>query len=488
LLRDLPSVEAMLVALERRGALCELSRSVAAELVRGVLDEHRARVRAGDPVDVPAIERAVLDRIGAAGVRTLRPFLNASGILLHTNLGRAPLAEEARIAVQQASGASSVELNLETGRRGSRQDHLEPFLRDVTGGEAALVVNNNAAAVLLATSALAAGREVIVSRGEQVEIGGSFRMPDVVRASGAALVEVGTTNRTRLGDYEQALTPRTALLLKVHRSNFRVIGFTEETGVAPLAALGRQAGVPMFFDLGSGALLDVRRFGLENEPTVQQAIAAGADLVAFSGDKLLGGPQAGILVGKAALIAVLRRHPLARADLVAFSGDKLLGGPQAGILVGKAALIAVLRRHPLARAMRLDKLGVAALAETLRLYRNPERAVQRIPIWRMLAAKPADLRARCDRLAAALRAAGPIAHVTITATQSEVGGGALPGLPLPSFGLRLRRDDLRPAAWAARLRSAATGVLVRLEDDALVADLRSLLPEDDEALRAALAS
>ncbi|MBM3451243.1 MAG: L-seryl-tRNA(Sec) selenium transferase [Armatimonadetes bacterium] len=441
----------MLVALERRGALCELSRSVAAELVRGVLDEHRARVRAGDPVDVPAIERAVLDRIGAAGVRTLRPFLNASGILLHTNLGRAPLAEEARIAVQQASGASSVELNLETGRRGSRQDHLEPFLRDVTGGEAALVVNNNAAAVLLATSALAAGREVIVSRGEQVEIGGSFRMPDVVRASGAALVEVGTTNRTRLGDYEQALTPRTALLLKVHRSNFRVIGFTEETGVAPLAALGRQAGVPMFFDLGSGALLDVRRFGLENEPTVQQAIAAGADLVAFS-------------------------------------GDKLLGGPQAGILVGKAALIAVLRRHPLARAMRLDKLGVAALAETLRLYRNPERAVQRIPIWRMLAAKPADLRARCDRLAAALRAAGPIAHVTITATQSEVGGGALPGLPLPSFGLRLRRDDLRPAAWAARLRSAATGVLVRLEDDALVADLRSLLPEDDEALRAALAS
>jgi len=451
LLRDLPSVEAMLVALERRGALCELSRSVAAELVRGVLDEHRARVRAGDPVDVPAIERAVLDRIGAAGVRTLRPFLNASGILLHTNLGRAPLAEEARIAVQQASGASSVELNLETGRRGSRQDHLEPFLRDVTGGEAALVVNNNAAAVLLATSALAAGREVIVSRGEQVEIGGSFRMPDVVRASGAALVEVGTTNRTRLGDYEQALTPRTALLLKVHRSNFRVIGFTEETGVAPLAALGRQAGVPMFFDLGSGALLDVRRFGLENEPTVQQAIAAGADLVAFS-------------------------------------GDKLLGGPQAGILVGKAALIAVLRRHPLARAMRLDKLGVAALAETLRLYRNPERAVQRIPIWRMLAAKPADLRARCDRLAAALRAAGPIAHVTITATQSEVGGGALPGLPLPSFGLRLRRDDLRPAAWAARLRSAATGVLVRLEDDALVADLRSLLPEDDEALRAALAS
>jgi L-seryl-tRNA(Ser) seleniumtransferase len=450
-LRDLPSVDAILVALERRGALSKLSHASAADIVRGVVEEHRARARAGNPVDAAAIERDASDRIAAASARTLRPFLNATGILLHTNLGRAPLPSEAREAAAEAGGAVCIELDVETGRRGSRQDHLEPLLRRLTGAEAALVVNNNAAAVLLALTALAAGRDVVVSRGEQVEIGGSFRIPDVMRASGATLVEVGTTNRTRPSDYERALGPQTGILLKVHRSNFRIVGFTEETSIESLAALGRRAEVPVVFDQGSGALIDVAKFGLPHEPTVQEAIAAGADLVAFS-------------------------------------GDKLLGGPQAGILVGRASLIASMRRHPLARALRPDKIGVAALAATLRLYLDPARAPERIPVWRMIAAPAASLQTRAERLARAVLDASPEVEVEVAATEAEVGAGALPAVPLASFGLRLRRAGLTPDAWAARLRTRAPATLVRIGEDAVIADLRSVLPEDDEALGAALSS
>src|SRR3954464_15186764 len=373
-LRDLPSVDELV-----RG----LDDPLAVDAARAVLDHARAEIRAGsDPGDLGArLER----ELRAMRSPSLRRVLNATGVVIHTNLGRAPLAEEAiERVVETARGYSNLELDLSSGTRGSRQDHVAGLLRRLTGAEAALVVNNNAAAVLLALAALGEGREVVVSRGELIEIGDGFRIPDVLTRSGARLVEVGSTNRTRAKDYDKAVGPDTALLLRVHQSNFRVVGFTELPRLEELAAVARRHGVPLVDDLGSGVLVE-----LPGEPSAKESLAAGADLVCFS-------------------------------------GDKLLGGPQAGIVVGRADLVEQLRRHPLQRAMRADKLTLAALEGTLGLYLDPERAVREVPVLRMLDEPMEGARARAERVAAAVGG-------EVEETVGRVGGGALPLSELPSF-------------------------------------------------------
>ena len=398
---------------------------LAVATARAVLEQARAEIRAGaDPGDLQA--RLAVE-LAAVRAPALRRVLNATGVLVHTNLGRAPLAAAALDRVRDTAGYSNLEYDLSSGSRGSRQDHLAPLLRRLTGAEAAIVVNNNAAAMLLALAALAERREVIVSRGELIEIGDGFRIPDVLARSGARLVEVGTTNRTRAADYEAAIGPETALLLRVHQSNFRVVGFTEQPGVAELAAVARRHDLPLLDDLGSGALVQV-----EGEPTPAAALAAGADLVCFSGDKLLGGPQAGIVAG--------------RADLV----EKL-------------------RRHPLQRALRSDKLTLAALEGTLALYLDrPEE----IPVVRMLREQPENVRARAERLAEATGGA-------VEETVARVGGGALPLAELPSFACAVEEE------LAAALRSHEPPVIAVVRDGRTLLDCRTLT--DAEAAEVAQA-
>ena len=365
--------------------------------------------------------RASPTELEAARTPSLRRVLNATGVIVHTNLGRAPLAEAALDHVREATrGYSNLEFDLTTGSRGSRQDHVAGILRRLTGAEAALVVNNNAAAVLLALAALAEGREVIVSRGELIEIGDGFRIPDVLARSGARLVEVGTTNRTRAADYEQAIGPETAVLLRVHQSNFRVVGFTEQPRVEELAAVARRHALPLVDDLGSGVL-----GALTDEPSAREALAAGADLVCFS-------------------------------------GDKLLGGPQAGIVAGRADLVERLRRHPLQRALRADKLTIAALEGTLQLHLD---APERIPVLRMLREPATAVRKRANRLAAAVGG-------TVEETVARVGGGALPLAELPSFACAVEEALVGP------LRAGVPPVVGIVRDGRLLLDCRTL--DDDE--------
>jgi L-seryl-tRNA(Ser) seleniumtransferase len=417
-LRDLPSVD-------------ELARDVddplAVDAARTVLERAREEIRAGaDPGDLAARLR---EELSSARAPSLRRVLNATGVIVHTNLGRAPLADEALAQVVEAArGYSNLELDLREGSRGSRQDHVAAILRRLTGAEAALVVNNNAAAMLLALAALAAGREVIVSRGELIEIGDGFRIPDVLAQSGARLVEVGSTNRTRARDYEKAVRAETALLLRVHQSNFRVVGFTELPRLEELAAVARRAGVPLLDDLGSGVLVE-----LSGEPSARESLAAGADLVCFS-------------------------------------GDKLLGGPQAGIVVGRGELIERLRRHPLQRAVRADKLTLAALEGTLRLYLD---APERIPVLRMLHEDTAAVRARAERLAS-------LVDGTVEETVGRVGGGALPLAELPSFACAIEES------LAAPLREGDPPVVGIVRDGKFLLDCRTLAEAEVDEVAAAV--
>ncbi len=441
-LRLLPSVDRLLKEAEAAVLVDRFGRSLVVEAVRASLEEARQRVRQGGE---PPGHQALLQRAEALLetwlAPTLRPVVNATGVIIHTNLGRAPLSRAAREAMLAvAQGYSALEYDLARGRRGSREGHAEGLLTRLTGAEAALVVNNNAAAVLLALTALARRKEVLISRTQLIEIGGGFRIPEVLKQSGAKLVEVGTTNRTHLHDFEAALTDRTALILRAHHSNFRIIGFTTEPGLADLVSLGRRHGVPVLDDLGSGALLDTSAFGLGHEPTVQESLQAGASLVAFS-------------------------------------GDKLLGGPQAGILVGEKALIDRLRRHPLARAVRADKLCLAALTATLTHYLKDE-AVQEIPVWQMIAAPEADLERRARAWAEHL------GQGTVLPGRSTVGGGSLPEETLPTHLLAL--EVRHPNAFLARLRAAEPPVIARVEEDRVVLDPRTVLPEQEEALLGAL--
>ena len=374
----------------------------------------------------------------------LRPVINATGVIVNTNLGRAPLPEEALDAVVAAGrGYTNLEYDLEAGARGSRQTPVRALLAALTGAEDALAVNNNAAAVLVTLAALAAGREVIVSRGELVEIGGGFRVPDVMRQSGAQLVEVGTTNRTRLADYEAAITPETAALLAVHPSNFRIVGFTEAPELAGLAALAHTHGLPLLHDLGSGALEDTVRYGLMHEPMPQESVAVGADVVCFS-------------------------------------GDKLLGGPQAGLIAGKRELLARIAKHPLMRAVRMDKLTLAALEATLRLHRDG-RAVGAIPVWKMMWQRAEAIRARAEDWAARLREAGINAETV--PGESTVGGGSLPGETLPTTLCAIAGPEgIEVGELAARLRQGEPPVVARVSRERLLIDPRTVLPGEDEAL------
>jgi L-seryl-tRNA(Ser) seleniumtransferase len=426
-LRDLPSVDRLL----GDDVLGAAPRPLAAAAARSALERARATIRAGEePGDLVALARAELQRLGTPA---LRRVLNATGVIVHTNLGRAPLAEAALTRALDVGGSySNLELDLESGTRGSRQDHVADALCRLTGAEAALVVNNNAAAVLLALAALAAGREVVVSRGELIEIGDGFRIPDVLAHSGARMVEVGTTNRTRAADFERAIGPETALLLRVHQSNFRIVGFTESPTTEDLAQVAHDASLWLVDDLGSGSLGNVG-----DEPTAASSIASGADLVCFS-------------------------------------GDKLLGGPQAGIVVGRRALVERLRRHPLQRALRADKLSLAALEGTLALHEDPERARAEIPVLRMLDEPLERVRQRAERLAG-------LVGGEVEETVARVGGGALPLAELPSAACAIEEE------LAAPLRFGDPPVLGIVRDGRLLLDARTLAePEVDEAARAVL--
>ncbi len=428
-LRDLPSVDELAADERLAGAA---PRPLLVSAVRTALVRAREDIQAGsDPGDL--VGRVELELASARGAR-LRRTINATGVIVHTNLGRAPLAQSALERVSEiAAGYSNLEYDLVEGGRGSRQDHVAPILRRLTSAEAALVVNNNAAAVLLALAALAEGREVLVSRGELIEIGDGFRIPDVLARSGARLREVGTTNRTRASDYERAIGPETALLLRVHQSNFRLVGFTEQPRLDELVRVGRAHGLPVVDDLGSGVLVQ-----LEDEPSARDALASGADLVCFS-------------------------------------GDKLLGGPQAGIVVGRAELVERLRRHPLQRALRADKLTLAALETTLGLYLDPERAAREIPVLRMLGEPVDAVLARAERLAG-------LVGGEVEQTVGRVGGGALPLAELPSFACAVEEE------LAARLRGADPPVVSVLRDGRCLLDCRTIAEaEVDEVARAVTA-
>ena len=444
-LRALPQVQRLL-ELGQGHELMTHPHGAAVAALRQALEEARAALRRGEAGPVPP--GALLDRAHAllrAGQGSgLGRVINATGIVLHTNLGRAPLAPAAAAAAMAAAGYCNLEFDMATGERGSRTAGIEPLLRELTGAEAGFAVNNCAAAVLLALSGLAAGGEVVVSRGELVEIGGGFRIPDVIQGGGAWLVEVGTTNKTRLDDYARAIAPATRVLLKVHQSNFRMTGFTEETSLRELADLARERGLLLVHDLGSGALTDLRLGGRPPEMTVQDSIAAGVDVVAFS-------------------------------------GDKLLGGPQSGLLVGRAAAIDTLRRHPLLRALRLDKLTLAALEATLRLHRDGGT----VPALVMMGQAPAALQARADRLAALL---GPQARPE--PTTGFAGGGTLPDAGIPSMGVGLHVDGA--ARVKAALRDGSPPVIARVTDGRVLLDMLTVgddeVPEVAAAVQRALAA
>ena len=447
-LRKLPGVDRLLQEGAVQALAEEYGHDLTVETIRQALDLARQTIMAGQ--DCPSTDELVeMMRLNleARSRPTLRPVINATGVIIHTNLGRAPLSTEARAAMELAArGYTNLEYDLEAGRRGSRYVHAEELLCQLTGAEAALVVNNNAGAVLLILTALARGKEVIVSRGHLVEIGGGFRMPAVMRQSGARLVEVGTTNRTYIQDYEEAITEETALLMSVHRSNFRLTGFVHEPELGELVELGEKRGLPVVDDLGSGALLDTSAYGLAHEPTLQESVAQGTALVSVS-------------------------------------GDKLLGGPQAGIIVGREDLIARLKRHPLTRALRVDKTTIAGLQTTLLHYLKGE-AEDKVPIWRMIAASIEAIEERAMDWAEKLAEEGIAARVVDG--RSTVGGGSLPGGTLLTKLVAIRVDS--PDELARRLRAGDPPVIGRIEDDLFLLDPRTVLAEEDEVLIEAIKS
>lgn len=440
--RQLPGVGSLIESAELRPLLEQHPRALVIDAIRMTLGELREK---GESMEHDVLLNTVAARVEAAALPSLRPVFNATGIVLHTNLGRAPLATAAIAAVGEiAGGYSNLEYDLDAGRRGSRYSHCVSLLRELTGAEDAVVVNNCAAALVLTLSALARGREVIVSRGELVEIGGSFRVPDIMSRSGATLIEVGTTNRTHLDDYVRAISSRTGAIAKIHRSNFAIEGFVADVGVGLLAPIASEHYLPIVHDLGSGLLISLDAFGLSGEPTARDALAAGATVVMMSGDKLLGGPQAGIVVGKA--------HAIAR-----------------------------LKQDPFARAMRVDKMTIAALGATLSLYRDPERALSEIPTLAMITATVSAVRARSETLATALGEAGIRAEVVNTI--ASVGAGAFPTREIPSAGVALGGVA---ALLEEKLRTGRPPVIGRITDGRLLLDLRSVPAAHDTQLTSAV--
>ncbi|KJR99067.1 MAG: selenocysteine synthase [Peptococcaceae bacterium BRH_c4a] len=461
LLREIPKVDEVLKLPGVQNLAGVYPRELVVESVRRILDEIRQDIlegtKAHQELNKWSYPDSLAARIAEKLERIIRPNLrrviNATGVVLHTNLGRAVLCPSAIEAVRMAaSGYSNLELNLESGKRGSRYDSVEDLLKRLTGAQSSLVVNNNAAAVLLALSTLARGREVIVSRGQMVEIGGSFRIPEVMEQSGAILREVGSTNKTHPADYGKAINDKTALLLHVHTSNYRIVGFTREITVDELVDLGSEAGLPVMSDLGSGSIINMDYLGLPYEPTVQQTIQSGAGVVTFS-------------------------------------GDKLLGGPQAGIIVGKKEFIDRMKKNPLTRAVRIDKMTVAALEATLREYLDIKAALQNIPTLRMISYDEKLLQKRCGVLHGLLKdAVDGMALIALEKGQSAVGGGAMPTADLPGWLVSVRPLNMPVEALADRLRNGDPAVMGRVQEDSLLLDVRTLLKDEDIILAGAVAA
>ena len=455
LLQQLPKMDVLLTYPALVEAQSELPYHALKEAARAQLDGLRRGILDGSITALPdtaVLAQAAITQARAACRPHLRRVINATGVVLHTNLGRAPLGEEAAKAVYEAArGYSNLEYNLDEGRRGSRFSHVDKLICSLTGAEGALAVNNNAAAVFLLLSALAAGKKVAISRGELVEIGGSFRVPEIMARSGAHLIEVGTTNKTHLSDYRRAIEEQGAeILLKVHTSNFKLIGFTEEVSVEDLVALGKEHGVPVFHDLGSGALFTDSALGVPDGPTVEDSLKAGADVVCFS-------------------------------------GDKLLGGPQAGIAIGKKEYIEAMKKNQFARVVRIDKLTLAALEATLRFYEDHALAARRIPTLSMLGATREELRVRAEAFAAALaEKLGTRCTVTTAPDTGEVGGGSLPGVPLPTWVVELAPVNCSLDALEKALRAWETPIVGRIRHEKYVLDPRTLTHEDGEEIVRAL--
>jgi len=456
-LRQLPGVDRVLDWMKSDALAQSTPKSVLVEAIRQAIDQYRSRLLSGNLPDdgEEAVLRAVCDevkqRITDASKPKLQQVINATGIVIHTNLGRSLLAAEAVENLERIAGKhSNLEFDLSLGKRGSRHDAVSDILCSLTGAEAAIAVNNNAGAVLLCLDTIARNTEVIVSRGELVEIGGSFRIPDVMAKSGTKLKEVGTTNRTHLADYEKAIESDTGLLLKVHTSNYAIEGFTREVPLTELVGLGRRYGIPVMKDLGSGTLIDFRRYGLIREPTVQEVVAAGPDLITFS-------------------------------------GDKLLGGPQAGIILGKEDILASIKGNPLARALRIDKLTLAGLESTLRLYRDPEAAVDAIPTLRMLTMPIESIEHRADILLRMLSSLGDTGlSVRKTAAYSRAGGGSLPRLKLPTFCIELTMGGMSANSVERQLREHTPPIIGRIEEGMLLMDPRTLNTDELEIIANAI--
>jgi L-seryl-tRNA(Ser) seleniumtransferase len=426
-----------------------VSHNVVVTEVRGFLDRLREDVQTtASEMNIPTpteLAERIADWIVKTESPPLRPVINATGILLHTGLGRAPLAKEAVQAMADIAEYASVELDLVTGERSQRVAAVEKLLKELTGAEAAAVVNNNAAATLLTLGAIGHDREVIVSRGQLIEIGGSYRLPDVMSASGARLREVGTTNKTRIGDFETAIGEETAALMRVHTSNFKVVGFTEEPTLAELVALGRKRNLPVIDDIGSGALIDFSKYGIQDEPIASKSIQAGADLVLFS-------------------------------------GDKLVGGPQCGIIVGRKSHVQKIAKHPMMRAMRVDKIILAALAATLRLYRDIPTAEESLPLLSRLSAPVENLRNRAERLAPQLAAASAISQAEVVEEKTYLGGGSVPTQQIPTWCVALTPNEMNVDELSKRFRTGTPSVVGRIQQDRLLLDLRSVLPHQDPSI------
>ena len=441
-LKDLPQIQSLLALPSLQDVVKHSSHTETVTALRLIISKLRGAILAGEPCDFPDFTSAhfaadVLEEIESARRPVLRPVINATGIIIHTNLGRARMAPSAIAAMQSAgANATNLELDLETGKRGSRHDHVQDLICELTGAQAAVVVNNCAAAVLLSLIATASGRTVVASRGELIEIGGSFRLPDVIAQSGATLREVGATNKTRVSDYEEAIDPQTAVLLKSHTSNFKIIGFTSSPKREDLAKLAAEREVILMEDLGSGVLVDLSPYGLDDEPVVSDILDAGVDLVMFS-------------------------------------GDKLLGGPQAGIIAGRRELIARLKAHPLMRAVRIDKLSLAALEATLRLYRAPYDPMTEIPVLNMLSQPKGIVEKRAQDLSLALEGIG-LTDVKVEQSIAHVGAGSVPEQDLDSFAVTLRIADLTPDTLTAALRQSTPPVISRIEKDRVVLDMRTV--------------
>jgi L-seryl-tRNA(Ser) seleniumtransferase len=458
LFRQLPSVHDVLAAMDVQALARGHAHDLIVAAVRSELADLREQIRQGSAVDgqctIELVATRAARRLGHGLRPKLRAVINATGIVLHTNLGRSPVAEEAaKAAYEAAHGYLNLELDLDSGKRSSRQIAIREWVCRLTGAESATAVNNNAAATVIVLRTVAMGKEVVISRGQLIEIGGSFRIPDIMGVSGAILREVGTTNITRLSDYEHAIGPNTSALLQVHSSNYRISGFTKSVALADLAALGKKHGLPVIDDIGSGALLDFARFGFQGEPVARASIAAGADLVLFS-------------------------------------GDKLLGGPQAGIIAGRKEWIQKIEKDPLMRAFRLDKMTLAALETTLRLYLNEERALREVPVLRLLGTPLSELRQRAEKLAEQLRGIDGLASVKTAEDVTYVGGGSLPDQSMKSWVVEIEANSISDDELARRLRLGTPAVMARLRDGKLVLDVRTIFEHQErpliEAVRDAL--